>query len=47
MLDPGVGFIVGGRLNFNQSFLQFNVKKKAYAKSYFTRTFSIWLEMLY
>ena len=26
MLEPEIGFPVGGKLNFHQSFLQFNVK---------------------
>ena len=42
MLEPEIGLVVGGKLNFDQSFLQSNVKrKKIYVKSYFERTFSI------
>ena len=28
-----IGLVDGGELNFDQSFLKFNVKKKIYAKS--------------
>ena len=28
MLEPEIGFPVGGKLNFHQSFLQLNAKKK-------------------
>ena len=41
MLEPEIGLVVGGKLNFDKAFLQFNVKKKIYAKSYFRITFSI------
>ena len=30
-----IGFVDGGELNFNQSFLQFNVKKKKYRRGDF------------
>ena len=33
MLELDIGLIDGVKLNFDQSFLQFNVKKKLYAKS--------------
>ena len=35
MLELELGLVDGGELNFDQSFLQFNVKKKIYAKSSF------------
>ena len=41
MLELELGFVDGGELNFDKSFLQFNIKKKIYAKSYFKRTLSI------
>ena len=41
-----IGLADRGDLNFDKSFLQFNVVKKAYTKSLFKETFSIWLEML-
>ena len=41
MLEPEIGLVVWGKLNFDQSFLQFNVKENIYAKSYFKKTFSI------
>ena len=33
MPELDIGLADGGGLNFDQSFLQFNVKKKIYAKS--------------
>ena len=33
MLGLDIGLVDGGELNFDQSFLQFDVKKKLYAKS--------------
>ena len=33
MPELNIGLVDGGELNFDQSFLQFNVKKKIYAKS--------------
>ena len=33
----------GGELNFNQSFLKFNVKKKTQAKSYSRFDFKSWI----
>ena len=33
MLGLDIGLVDGGELNFDQSFLQFDVKKKIYAKS--------------
>ena len=33
MSELGIGLVDGGELNFDQPFLQFNVKKKLYAKS--------------
>ena len=41
MLEPEVELIAWGKLNFDQPFLQFNVTKKIYAKSYFKGIFSI------
>ena len=35
MPELAKGLNDGGELNFNQSFLQFNVKEKIQAKSYF------------
>ena len=46
MLDVEIGLVLGEKLNFDQFFLRFNVKKKIYAKRIFYRTFSIWLEIL-
>ena len=41
MLELKIELVDGGELNFNvyegKSFLQFNVKKKIYAKSYFIK----------
>ena len=34
MLELQIGLVDGGKLNFNQSFLKFNVKKKIQVKSY-------------
>ena len=34
MPELEIGLVDGGELNFNQSFLKFNVKKKIQAKSY-------------
>ena len=34
MPEPEIGLADGGELNFDQSFQQFNLKKKIYAKSY-------------
>ena len=34
MLELEIELVDGGELNFNQSFLKFNVKKKMQAKSY-------------
>ena len=34
MPELNIGLVDGGKLNFDQSFLQFNVKNKIYAKSY-------------
>ena len=34
MPEPEIGLFDWGELNFNQSFLKFNVKKKIQAKSY-------------
>ena len=33
MSELGIGLVDGAELNFDQPFLQFNVKKKLYAKS--------------
>ena len=33
MPELEIGLVDGGELNFDQAFLQFNVKKKIYAKS--------------
>ena len=33
MPELEIGLVEGGKLNFDQSFLQFNVNKKLYAKS--------------
>ena len=33
MPELEIGFVDGDELNFDQSFLQFNVKKEIYAKS--------------
>ena len=33
MPELDIGLVDGGELNFDQSFLQFNVRKKIYAKS--------------
>ena len=33
MFELDIGLVDGAKLNFDQSFLQFNVKKKLYAKS--------------
>ena len=33
MPELNIGLVDGGELNFDQSFLQFNVKKKIYTKS--------------
>ena len=33
MPELNIGLVDGGELNFDQSFLQFNVKKTIYAKS--------------
>ena len=41
MLDVEIGLVLGEKLNFDQFFLRFNVKKKIYAKIIFYRTFSI------
>ena len=35
MTELEKGLVDGGELNFNQSFLQFNVKTKIHAKNYF------------
>ena len=35
MSELEIGLADGGELNFNQSFLKFNVKKKIQAKNYF------------
>ena len=45
MPERETGLADGGKLNFEQSFLQFNVQKK-FAKSYFKITFSVRPEML-
>ena len=41
MLELKIALVVRGKLNFNLSFLEFNVKKKIYVNSYFERTLSI------
>ena len=41
MLDVEIGLVLEEKLNFDQFFLRFNVKKKIYAKRIFYRTFSI------
>ena len=38
-----IGIVDGGELNFNQSFLRFNIKKKIYAKSYSWFDFKCWI----
>ena len=38
MPEVDIGLVDRGELNFDQSFLQFNVKKKIYAKSSFDLT---------
>ena len=39
MSEVKIALADGGKLQFNQSFLQFIGIKKTYAKSYFRRTF--------
>ena len=39
MLEFEIGLVDGSKLIFNKFFLQFNVKKKMHANSYFKRTF--------
>ena len=34
MAEFNIGLVDGGKLNFDQSFLQFNVKKEIYAESF-------------
>ena len=34
MPELEIGLVNGGELNFDQSFLQFNVKKKVYSRRY-------------
>ena len=41
MLELELGLANGGKLNFNKSFLQFNIKRKIYVKSYFKKTLSV------
>ena len=36
MPELDIGLVNGGELNFDQSFPQFNVKKKIYAKEFFS-----------
>ena len=38
MPELEIGLVDGGELNFNQSFLKFNVKKKIQAKSFLDLT---------
>ena len=41
MPELEVGLVDGNELNFYQSFVQFNVKKKMYVKSYFKIAFFV------
>ena len=41
MLELEIGLVPENELNFDKSFLSFNVKKKIYTKSYFKRKFSV------
>ena len=41
MFELEIGLIDWGELNFDKPFLNFNVKKKIYAKGYFKKTISI------
>ena len=43
MPEPDIGLADGGELNFNQSFLHFNVKKKMQAKSSSRFDFKCWI----
>ena len=43
MPEPEIGFVDGGKLKFNQSFLQFNVKKKIQAESSSQFDFKYWI----
>ena len=43
MPELDIGLVDGGELNFDQSFLQFNVKKKLYAKSSSRFGFKCWI----
>ena len=43
MPEPEIGFADGGKLKFNQSFLQFNVKKKIQAESSSQFDFKYWI----
>ena len=43
MPELEIGLVDGGELNFNQSFLKFNVKKKIQAKSYSLFDFKCWM----
>ena len=43
MPELEIGLVDGCELNFNQSFLKFNVKKKIQAKSYSRFDFKYWI----
>ena len=43
MSELQIGLAYGGELNFNQSFLKFNVKEKIQAKSYSRFDFNCWI----
>ena len=43
MPELEIGLVDGGELNFNQSFLKFNVKKKIQVKSYSRFDFKCWI----